>query len=395
MRRNRIILVILIVLSTILVSNYGGTISYSFFYFSLGIPVLSLTYSVYVYTRFKLYQFTENKTIVKGETTEYSFQLANEDIITFESLKVNFFHDKSKVFELDEGREYCLLPKQKIDMKTRITCEYRGEYYVGVESVVITDFLYLFRIKYQIKEKLPIQVLPRIVEIDSLPLMFPDLDHKTSYYGKAGDEEPDHEVRGYVSGDSRKRIHWKASAKRNELMTRKYIRIPEPKVNIFVDYSEVTGDEENRIVIEDKVLETVIAVSRFYCKKKIQCNIYYQQAAKSCFNILNEEQFQQFYQGCIKIQFDRAWMIQELIEAAMTMLDSCDTFLVITHKLTDELFRQMIRLREAGQEGALIYIYQVVEDEKDKTLRFIEQSGVRVLRIAINQDVKERLLAIS
>ena len=391
MWKNRIVLIILIVASGVLVSHYGGSFSYTLFYFSLGIPLVSLLYSIYVYSHFKLYQFTGNKTIVKGETTEYSFQLANEDVITFESLKVNFFHDRSKVFHLDEGREYCLLPKQKIDMKTRITCEYRGEYFVGVESVVITDFLYLFRIKYPIRDKLPIQVLPRIINIEAFPLLFPDYDSKSGAHRKSGDEEPDIEVRNYVPGDSRKRIHWKVSAKRNEWMVRKYVQIPEPEIQIFVDFSETKEEKELKYIVEDKVLEAAIASAKFYCNKKINCKICYDQGQQVTVPIINEQYFKEFYENCIHIKYNSRMTIGDFMDTEESYENGQNTILIITHRPTKKLYQNLVHRKELGQECAVIYVSNLMKDEDEALLGFIEDIGVRVLKIAGDQDVKERL----
>lgn len=91
---NRIIMLILIIASAIFASHYGGNVSYALFYMSLSVPVVSILYTFYVYIRFRIYQEIGQRLVVKGDFIPYSFTLANEDYITFRSIKVNFFHDK-------------------------------------------------------------------------------------------------------------------------------------------------------------------------------------------------------------------------------------------------------------------------------------------------------------
>lgn len=394
MWKNRVLAAAFIIASGILVSNYGGTISYALFYFSLCIPVLALCYSNFVFLTFKVYQYTQNKKIVKGETTEYGFHLANEGFILFESIKVNFFHDHSKIFQLDEKKEYCLFPKQKIDVKTRIACDYRGEYNVGVKSVEIIDFLYLFRTTYKIKEKLSIQVLPRIIEIDTFPLMFPDTDYKIHFFPKSGDDEPDMEVRNYVRGDSIKRIHWKASAKRNEWMTRKYIQIPEPEVQIYTEFTPVLGSESQKIIVEDKILEIMIAIVNFYCVKGMTCSLNYMQAQTISEKISNLREFQRFYESTFSLNFRADVSAGELLDSKKGMYTD-NSILVITHSLTSQLYQSLAHLKDMGQDVAIIYVYYLMEERNEDILRLIKKTEIRILEIAMDEEVKERLTAHS
>jgi hypothetical protein len=79
MKKNWIISVILIIVSGVLVSNYGGTIPYALFYFSLFVPIASFIYIVIVRERFRFSQITGKKILVKGEPVDYFFCLENED----------------------------------------------------------------------------------------------------------------------------------------------------------------------------------------------------------------------------------------------------------------------------------------------------------------------------
>ena len=81
MWRNRIVLILCIIAAGILASTYGGRISYSIFYFMLAIPVVSLLYTMIVYSRFRFLQKVAITTLVKEEPADYMFQLGNEDFI--------------------------------------------------------------------------------------------------------------------------------------------------------------------------------------------------------------------------------------------------------------------------------------------------------------------------
>jgi uncharacterized protein (DUF58 family) len=223
MKINRFICVAAIIGSSIFASYYGGNLSYALFYLTLLLPVISFLYTVYVYFRFKIYQTIDSFLVVKGDWTLYSFVIANEDFITFRNVKVNFLSDKSTIEATNQVTEYSLLPSESERLETRIKCNYRGEYEVGVDSIEVTDFLYLFKITYPIGTKLKVIVLPRVVPLELLGIAPPEEDVKNPQrFSNNAEEELDTEVRKYYPGDSRKRIHWKASARMHELISRKY-----------------------------------------------------------------------------------------------------------------------------------------------------------------------------
>ena len=391
MWRNRIILLLLIISSGIFVSIYGGSFPYAFFYSMLMVPLLAFAYTLYVYVRFKLYQSTGAKTLVKGESADYSFLLENEDLITFESLKVNFYHDRSRVLNVDESREYCLLPKQKVELATRICCDYRGDYYVGVRSIVITDFLYLFRITYPVRQALPVTVLPRVVHLEAFPALNMEMDSKYQGNGRNAEEEPDAEVRKYAAGDSLKRIHWKVSARRQEWMTRKYVESPQSRISIVMDLSGMDKGEGDSIGIEDKILEAVLAVADYYLAKKILLQIFYQQQKTERMEISTEENFNEFYQRCAHFRFQAGYQAADVLRECMPYILGTGHLLIVTHQLDDMLFKELDRLANKGGRAVVIVAASGESDERQQIRISLEQQGIRVIEILTGQEVKDRL----
>ena len=144
MIRNRLIWLFLFALSLVGISFYGGAVSYGFFFLMLFIPLISLIYLLVVYVTFKIYERVDKGNILAGETAPYYFTLQNEGFTGFAGIKVLFFSSFSKVFSIDDKKEYELYPTAGIRKDTFLLCKYRGEYEVGIKQVEITDFFRLF-----------------------------------------------------------------------------------------------------------------------------------------------------------------------------------------------------------------------------------------------------------
>ena len=144
MRRNRIILLMLWLLSLIGITFVGGQLSYGlFFLFSL-IPLVSLVYIFCVSRLFRIYQYINTHDLIADHAAVSEFALQNDSIIPFAGIRVIFFPGFSFVSGLDSKAEYEIFPHSSNKKKTSIICRYRGEYCVGIQAVVIQDFFRLF-----------------------------------------------------------------------------------------------------------------------------------------------------------------------------------------------------------------------------------------------------------
>ena len=392
MRLNRIICVIAIIGSGVFVSYFGGTISYSLFYLSLLTPLLSFLYTLFVYFQFKLAQSIESVLVRKGEWNDYSFTIANENFITFSRIKVNFFKEKSTM-EISSGiNEYSLLPGESEKLYTRMKCNYRGEYEVGIDSVEVTDYLYLFTIKYPLPSRLKVYVLPRVVPIDRLGIALTQEDVKNpTRYSNIAEEELDTEIRKYSPGDSRKRIHWKASARMKELISRKYQEIPKSEIAIFMDLARIKEEELKVIIFEDKIIESVLAIANYYAVRNTPAHIIYNKVERTNYRISSKETFNVFYKACAKINFDGKLPVEALIEESLRKGESGMFYIVATHTLSKELYMTALKAIALQNSISILFISDDVSEATKDLMNGIRLSGIKIYQIMSDNDIEDIL----
>lgn len=391
---NRLIIIILIIITGTFASFYGGNISYAFFYLSLSIPIISLCYTFYVYIRLKMYQTIGKRTVVKGEVTEYEFQISNEDVVYYQNICVLFYQDKSRVLKLDPAKAYQLLPGETQSLSTSICCNYRGEYYVGAKSVTITDFLNLFSITYPVFTKMKVLVLPRIVKLKEINLISFNPDSKQHFNNKNDEEEPDIEVRKYVSGDNKKRIHWKASARKNELFTRKNTSIPKMGVTVYMDLHPIKEEELTSIIVKDKIIESVLAIAEHCKNKHIPCEIYYEQLGLQCIEIQNQLDFDLFYRQCVEMRFHAKLEIDEMIDTVQQKGLSkyrTNQNIIITHNIVDGLYKQAIQILSNSRECGILVINERLTMNENYLLKLILEAGVNIKLMSHHEEISDVL----
>jgi hypothetical protein len=388
MRINRLISVAAIIGSSIFASYYGGNISYALFYLSILLPIISFLYTVYVYFRFKLYQSIDNYLVVKGDWNMYSFVIANEDVVTFRNIKVNFLSDKSTIEATNQNTEYSLLPTENEKLETRIKCNYRGEYYVGVDSIEVTDFLYLFSITYPMGSKLKVYVLPRVVPIEQLGIAPPQNDVKNPMrFSNSAEEELDTEIRKYYPGDSRKRIHWKASARMNQLISRKYQHIPKAEIAIFMDLMKIQDEEIKVVIAEDKIIESVLAIANYYALRKTTSHIIYEMAGKNQISIASKDEFSAFYKACVRLRFLGIIPIYELLNERMHRGEDGMFYVVVTHFLTKELYMSALKAISNGNNICILLISDDISENTKDLIGSMKLSGIGIHQIMSEDEI--------
>ncbi len=302
MRRNRIILFICFCLTLIAISFYGGPVSYGFFCAVLMIPVISLLYILCVIAQFKIYQRLDSRYLIANRTSNFYFTLQNESVIPFSGIRVLYYSSFSTINGLEDAVEYELSPHTGIKKQTELVCRYRGEYEVGIKKIMVQDFFRLFCIAYRIREPLRVTVKPNIVFLPSLKAEQQSVN--SSKDCRIHLSQPDVVIREYEPYDDRRLIHWRATAAMQKLMVRERIDEQQKGVAIVMTPKRISKKIETYLPVENKILETVIALAHFYSSRTIPVSVYEYSGRLNEFCLNEHRFFDAFYEKMSEYIFD-------------------------------------------------------------------------------------------
>lgn len=380
MRRNRIIWLTLYILSLIAISFYGGAVSFGAFIVLTCVPVISAFYILLVMIFFRIYQKLEGRNVVANHRTEFYFTLQNESLISFAGIRVTFYSGYSTIDGLDDRAEYELAPHSGIRKQTGLICRYRGEYEVGIKTIIVTDMFRLIMISYRNKEPLRVRVRPDTVILSSLKS---EADIITSARDSGADmTEPDVLVRKYVPGDDRRMIHWKATAASAELMVRNRIGLYRSGVAIIMDPRRITEDAAMYIPIENKMLEEAIALTLYYCSRNVRIGFMSRDITA---DIDNMDGFESFYESMCAFDFDDETDISAFWNDVLYCASVADKTGVyyLTHILDEQTDSFIKKIASGGRAVTVI----LTSDEGD-----ISSFGSEnIIRIGTDDDLKEVL----
>lgn len=382
MRMHRWIFCILWVLSLAGITCFGGAVSYGFFFGMTLLPVISLIYIACVYSRFKIYQEIGSRSMVCGQSVPYFFVLQNEDFFAYTSVGVRLFSDFSYVEELPGDTEYELLPGEKFTFRTRLVCRYRGEYEVGVKEVVVTDFLRLIRVRYLNPGTVKAIVRPRVVQLTQLKSIG-DLQTLLQREVRA-ETEPDVLVRDYMEGDAPGQIHWKATAREGRLKTRLRTGEENQGIAVFCDVKRCSRKREEYLPLENKILETLLALGFYLAGREIPFSLHCGQKRPVVQQVRGMKDFDAFYGRTADLCFDENEFFRIDPQTNGAALWNCKMIFMVLHELDDRLMEEAAAL---AAQGKAVVLYVVTDDDLEAYMR--QSSGRRrIVQVPVEAELE-------
>lgn len=297
----RIIYILLFAGALGYVSVFGGNLPYMIVSLVIINSVIAIIYIYAVFYSVKIIQDIHTHSVLKGNYTEYRFKVVNDGVLSCTNIKFNFINELSTIYGNEGLGHIGLEPRQCIQRPLELVCNYSGTYFAGVDSIEIMDYFGIFKVKFDMPQKMKVVVHPRIIEINSLPFMDDNDDSVMSSQYMNIDMAVDSQVREYNAGDSVNMIHWKNSAKYNKLMVRTYAEEETMDYIVILDGIIDSSEYIERIITADKIRETSIAIINYLYK--CGCNISFAINTCDVKNIYSKSDFNIVYDAVSAYSF--------------------------------------------------------------------------------------------
>lgn len=377
----------LIVASCVLITYRGGSASYAVLYASIFIPMLSIGYLIHVYLKFRIYQHVDRKTIVKGSRINYKFDISNEDIVAYTSIKVEFENDKTIIDNFDTKRVYSLVPRETVECETTLRCKYCGRYEIGIKNAVIKDYLRIFSLNYKVDNMIMVNVLPRIIHLDRLIVAPEDADNKViTEYTASNQNIPDNQIKLYEPGEPAKRIHFKASARMNKLMSKRYTTEPKASLSLIVVTHHNYEDELMKIKVMDKIVEGTLAIVNYFQMQRLGIEVYYEKDGIQSTYVHDKTTFNALYEVCRENEFSKVYSADMMYQNMISSNPLSNYIMIITSDISEKFLKMCYNNRNGENVVNIIYI-----GEEDISAYNGLDVNIRVIKIKPDGDIEKEL----
>lgn len=407
MKLNRILYLSLLIITFTFVYYYGGKVPNMFFYTVLVLPIVSFTYMLIGYFMLKYEQSLDNDLIFKGDKVTFTVNIANRSFFILPYISISFLNDKGGVIQKHKINNISLQPFSKREVSIDYIYKYRGDFKLGVSTIEVQDFLGIFKFTLKNKTPLYITVYPQIIDIDEFYLSSGYLsDNVSSIGGGQEDISTIEEINKYNYGDSLRKIHWKLTAKTNELMIREYEKVGSRSAILILDLQSNNFEVEKNAAIEDKLLETTIAILRYCIYNDAEVKLIYDSKGINAINYSNSLDFQKAYEALAKVEFNQKTSFKDIIESEVNCNIGKADIIIATFNINYILYEELNKAILLGCNITLIYIYgnekiennkaedkenlsKVHEDNEAKTiLASLSELGIKLYEINIEEDIQ-------
>lgn len=267
----------------------------------------------------------------------------------------------------------------------RVDFPFRGRYTVGVESVVITDFLRLLRLTLTAALS-EFTVYPQIHDLKVLPAEASAGEGTPAQ--RSARTLPDFtlfsHLREYRPGESLKHVSWKKFASRGTPLMREYESALDNSVRVVLDLRPPLGEAGlspvEKLTLEDTSVELLVALMRAFLSRGIKTFAAAAGSELIRFFGSRPEHFHDLYSATLGMTFHPSVFPAPVEEAAVEG-KSGPTSIFITHRPDSEIQTAVDQAVATGQT-VYVVVNEVVPAAGAAGLR-----GARVVTVGRPEDI--------
>jgi len=311
--------------------------------------------------------------VTKGQFAQYICTVKNRSILPCPSACIRFEAEGLGI-ELDITEKLiAIAPRKSFTIHVWISAKYRGNFRVGVQSVTLYDFLGLFKFKQGQDKTFVFTVTPQIRSISPLPLDVTIREGLTERsflrneaYGIVSD------LKKYQPTDSFKKIHWKVSAKRNELISRHFKESEKFSAMFLLDNSTIEGEPLEALVREDNMMEVLVSSMAQVHQMGYSLILRYLGSK----DMDTTENFDFLYNIASGLHFGDFGNFDDYFDHAAPAYEDSQNLLLFVQKLSERTFTSLRSLRLSGSSIIVFYFPQWADENKLEKLR---ESGIHCI----------------
>lgn len=257
------------------------------------------------------------------------------------------------------------------------SCPHVGVFPVGVTQAVFTDCFGLFSFRSVIRESAAaVTVLPDPRE--TAPLKYSPGEGETSAAQRAqADRTTPADTRAWQEGDELKRVHWKLSMRRQELMVHTYETPQRPDALVLLDCAPPPAEGAARARMIDALTETCAGVLRSLLDAGRIARMPIEGDAHRELSGQSSEALDPMLHALAQESFTKQTDFTRMLLSASRRMRRTGTTAILTARLTPMIADAVIALGRMGPHTSFMLITAgEPSEQQEKLLYLLRSSGV-------------------
>lgn len=375
----------------------GERVFFMGFAITVSLILYSIMTSLWVLYDFNYLQSLIPSVITKGSKATLRIELHNDKPFIFPYIKLYYQTPENVILGSFKEWVTYVFPFANHKIEEEFICGLRGQYALGIVKVEVKDLFGFFTFSMNLTEQyyhkqLLLTVHPRVLLLSALPL--PQL-HLEGVLNKefSSVEEPASiaDLRLYRFADPLKKIHWKVSAKLQEIYVKNYETNAQPQIFVLMETCPSSGDVMTRFMIEDQIVECTTAIAHYVLSKSLPLNLVIYQQNRQHLSGREPQDFERFYGFLSSIPFDSSFTISDVLEMESASLSHSGSLLLVIHHMTGSIFNHLCIMKQSSVHPILFLVQPPDLNNIDsmKMLRELNEKGIPSFLIRTNERLDE------
>lgn len=272
-------------------------------------------------------------------------------------------------------------PMKWNEQSVALACPHRGVYMAGAQSVGVGDVFGLFHLKKKIDGcTFTIEVAPRVRGMQAMELGAGDTGPEAPSRSTEDDSSPSG-IRLWRDGDELKKIHWKLSMRKRELMVRTYDESAKPDFLILMDLSPIGALHSQALAIEDAACEAAASAAMAHLaqgypvRMPLSCSHPMECAGRA------PEDLPRFVDALTSVPFDCAYPFEKLLSVEMRRMQRAGGAVIITSRLAMRTADIAMQMRRSGLQVRINWVTESRGGDANEIVARLALAGVEVVRV--------------
>lgn len=273
------------------------------------------------------------------------------------------------------------LPFSKKVFRYRINCTHRGLYEAGITRIEARDLFGLVALSKKADMRLVrMEVTPK-TPVD-LPMELKSVDMGPETISRAADDTASpSDVRKWEEGDPLKRVHWKLTMRKREVMVRVFEESARPDTLIIPDLSAITATPDQALTYEDCVCEACAGAAKAQLDAGYPVRMPLTSAAPTEIAGQFPADISLFTDALMRVKFDSPYDYEQVLMLMMQRMSRTGGAIIVTPRLTTRIADLAARMQALGVNVRVIWITDTRLDQSLEMSERLKMENVRVDRV--------------
>lgn len=240
----------------------------------------------------------------------------------------------------------------------------RGVHKLDSVYVKAADLLQIASFEEHVHTGISIRVFPRIYNVKPLTLGGIDIYREAAdLKSSSEDQHTIRDVRKYREGDSLRKVHWKLSAKQDDLYVKNLDTISGEEVLLFINMNNSNYSYDDSGIVEERIVDFSASLVYQIIRKNLNIKVFLNTTPFRQFELGDKPGFDKFMDFLVTQKSDGSQELYQCIYENSFRLHRMNKIAVVTAELDSSLTDVLIKMASSGY---LISVFYCVDNEMQR-----------------------------